>query len=185
MSSSSRASSVTLVGMPGAGKSTVGVLVAKALALDFIDSDLAIQRACGRTLQSYMDERGHLALRQLEEAVICRLDPTEAVVATGGSAIYSDHAMAHLAGAGCVVFLQVTLPIVKARIGDFGQRGIVECQTRSRCLSCSRSAMRSTGDGQISCFQQMSNKSSLLMPWSPVCSSGGRVRFEYELVRMC
>ncbi len=131
MSSSSRASSVTLVGMPGAGKSTVGVLVAKALALDFIDSDLAIQRACGRTLQSYMDERGHLALRQLEEAVICRLDPTDAVMATGGSAIYSDHAMAHLAGAGCVVFLQVSLPVVKARIGDFGQRGIAKPDSQS------------------------------------------------------
>ena len=100
---------VTLIGMPGAGKSTVGVLLSKRLALDFVDSDLAIQVREGRTLQQLIDAEGHLRLREIEAAVLLGIDPLGRVVATGGSAVYSDEAMRHLAAGSTIVYLDVAL----------------------------------------------------------------------------
>jgi shikimate kinase len=81
---------LVLIGMPGSGKSTVGVLLAKRLGLGFIDTDLLIQEDAGRTLQTIVDEDGYEALRRIEEQVLLKLDVRHKVVSTGGSAVYSD-----------------------------------------------------------------------------------------------
>ncbi|SFM36460.1 shikimate kinase [Marinobacter zhejiangensis] len=122
MSENSR--NLVLIGMPGSGKSTVGVLLAKALAMGFIDTDLLIQADQGRTLQAIADEEGYERFRHIEEAVLSRLEVSGQVISTGGSAVYSDRAMNHLKQNGVVVFLDVPLATVQARIGDYSLRGI-------------------------------------------------------------
>jgi shikimate kinase len=112
------------VGMPGSGKSTVGVLVAKRLGLGFIDTDLLIQQETGRTLQQIVDQDGYVALRKAEEQVLLNLNVQQHVISTGGSAVYSDAAMRHLKTGGTVVFLNISLDTVFARIGDYSLRGI-------------------------------------------------------------
>tara|TARA_R110002167_G_scaffold1285_13_gene5504 strand:+ start:1075 stop:1560 length:486 start_codon:yes stop_codon:yes gene_type:complete len=110
--------------MPGSGKSTVGVLVAKRLGLGFIDTDLLIQQKAGCTLQDIVNQKGYLALRQIEEEVLLQLNVEKYVISTGGSAVYSDAAMKHLKRKGVVVFLDISLDTVVARIGDYSLRGI-------------------------------------------------------------
>lgn len=117
-------SNVVLIGMPGSGKSTVGVLLAKRLGLGFIDTDLLIQEEAGRTLQDIVDGDGYQALRRIEEQVLLRLDVRRQVISTGGSAVYSEPAMTHLKSGGLVVFLDIPLDVVVARIGDYSARGI-------------------------------------------------------------
>lgn len=117
-------SNVVLIGMPGSGKSTVGVLLAKQLGLGFIDTDLLIQEEAGRTLQDIVDGDGYQALRRIEEQVLLRLDVRRQVISTGGSAVYSEAAMTHLKADGYVVFLDIPLEVVVARIGDYSARGI-------------------------------------------------------------
>jgi|SRR5690554_162618 len=121
---SSPQNNVVLIGMPGSGKSTLGVLLAKAAALAFIDTDLLIQSHSGQTLQSIVDGEGYEALRRIEEQVLCDLDVTGHVIATGGSAVYSDRAMRHLKQNSIIVFLDISLTTVRQRIGDFSLRGI-------------------------------------------------------------
>lgn len=98
---------VILIGMPGAGKSTLGVLLAKALAKTFIDTDLLIQEQAGATLQQIVDEQGYQVLRQLEEAVLCSLTTHNSVIATGGSAVYSEPAMRYLKEQGRCIYLRL------------------------------------------------------------------------------
>lgn len=117
-------SNLVLIGMPGSGKSTVGVLLAKQAALSFVDTDLLIQASQGRSLQSIVDHEGYEVLRRIEEQELISLNVHHHVIATGGSAVYSDRAMAHLRSAGTVIFLDVTLATVEARIGDFSLRGV-------------------------------------------------------------
>jgi len=116
--------SVVLIGMPGAGKSTVGVLVAKYLGLGFVDTDLLIQERAGRRLQQILDTDGYRELRRLEEEAILALDDRGAVIATGGSAVYSEQAMRHLGELGKVVFLNAGCELLAARIDDYERRGI-------------------------------------------------------------
>jgi shikimate kinase len=115
---------VTLIGMPGAGKSTIGVLLSKRLVLDFLDTDLLIQLRAGRTLQQIVDQEGHLRLRALEEQVLLDCDPRGRVIATGGSAVYSPAAMRHLGLGSELVFLDVGLEELRRRIDDYDTRGI-------------------------------------------------------------
>ncbi|MFO7993146.1 MAG: shikimate kinase [Marinobacter sp.] len=115
---------IVLIGMPGSGKSTVGVLLAKRLGLGFIDTDLLIQQEAGRTLQDIVDVDGYQALRGIEEQVLLKLDVHRQVISTGGSAVYSERAMHHLKSAGIVVFLDIPLHTVLERIGDYSARGI-------------------------------------------------------------
>ena len=115
---------IILIGMPGAGKSTLGVGLAKAVGYDFIDTDLLIQRQAGMTLGDYLHNHGYQALRRLEAEVILGLDSTSTVIATGGSAVYSDEAMYHLKASGYVVYLQCTLEVLDGRIASMSDRGI-------------------------------------------------------------
>ena len=115
---------IILIGMPGAGKSTLGVLLAKAIGYDFIDTDLLIQRQAGMTLGDYLFKHGYQSLRQLEAEVIQGLNSASSVIATGGSAVYSDEAMYHLKASGYVVYLQCALDVLDGRIASMSDRGI-------------------------------------------------------------
>ncbi len=115
---------VILIGMPAAGKSTIGVLLAKAMGKGFLDTDLAIQEATERSLQAIVDEDGDQRLRAIEDETLRGLAPHNQVVATGGSAIYSDAAMQHLRRFGPVVHLGADLATIEARIGDPAGRGL-------------------------------------------------------------
>src|SRR5690554_6341665 len=112
------------IGMPGSGKSTVGVLAAKRLGMGFVDTDLLIQEEAGRTLQEIVDQDGYQALRHIEEQVLLKLSVENQVISTGGSAVYSNAAMRHLKANGTVVFLDIPLDVVIQRIGDYSLRGI-------------------------------------------------------------
>lgn len=115
---------VVLIGMPGAGKSTVGVILAKRTSRAFVDTDVLIQTRTGRSLQDIVDGDGYLALRDIEEQVMLGLDCGRTVIATGGSAVYSERAMAHLKAGGPAVFLDVDLPTLLARVRDEDTRGL-------------------------------------------------------------
>lgn len=115
---------VSLIGMPGAGKSTVGVLLAKHLGLNFVDTDLLIQVRHQASLQDIMDRMGYLHLRQLEEDVLLDMPLADSLVSTGGSAVYSAPAMARLGAAGPLVHIDVPLTVLKSRIDDEDGRGI-------------------------------------------------------------
>lgn len=117
-------SNIVLIGMPGSGKSTVGVLLAKVMGKGFVDTDLLIQSENGCTLQEIVNTRGHRALRDEEERVLSALSVSDHVIATGGSAVYSRKAMEHLQSNGVIVFLDVSLESVRTRIGDYSLRGI-------------------------------------------------------------
>jgi shikimate kinase len=116
---------VVLVGMPAAGKSTVGVLVAKRASLAFVDTDLLIQSAAGRSLERVIEEDGREAFGRLEEAQVLALDVRDTLVSTGGSVVYRQAAVDHLRALGFVVFLDAPLSEVRARIGDPAARGLV------------------------------------------------------------
>lgn len=119
-------SNIILIGMPGAGKSTIGVILAKLTSRAFVDTDLLIQTSQARSLQDIVDKDGHLALRKVEEEILLSLDCRNHVIATGGSAPYSHVAMAHLKTDGIVVFLDVTLAALQARVPDFSTRGLAK-----------------------------------------------------------
>jgi shikimate kinase len=119
-----RRRNIVLIGMPGAGKSTVGVILAKQTSRDFVDTDLLIQTAQQRPLQQILDDRGHMALRGIEEQILLSLNLRSHVIATGGSAAYSSAAMRHLKTHGIAVFLHVAFDALLRRVKDFGTRGI-------------------------------------------------------------
>ncbi len=119
-------SNIILIGMPGSGKSTVGVVLAKSLAMRFLDTDLLIQCSQGRTLQEIVDNDGHMALRAVEEAVLLKIRCRHHVIATGGSAAYSDLAMHHLKQSGITVFLHADLAALEARVDNYQTRGLAK-----------------------------------------------------------
>ncbi|RMF81773.1 MAG: shikimate kinase [Nitrospirae bacterium] len=116
---------IVLIGMPGAGKSTCGLLLAKVTGRPFIDTDVWIQTLEGRRLQEIIDQEGLAAMRAIEERRVLELQVSGHVVATGGSVVYSEAAMDHLRRGGVVVFLEVGLEALRARLGDAAERGIV------------------------------------------------------------
>lgn len=120
----SRFETLSLIGMPAAGKSTVGVILAKQTGLRFVDTDLDIQVREGATLQEIIDSRGYLHLRDIEHAVLMEVDLSGALIATGGSVVYSRDAMARLKAAGPVVYLQADPATLEARIALAPPRGI-------------------------------------------------------------
>lgn len=122
---------VVLIGMPGAGKSTVGVLLARRLGKGFIDTDLLIQARAGQTLQDIVDREGHTALRELEAEVLTALHCHDQVIATGGSAVYSAKAMAALGSNGIIVHLHVPMAVILKRVTDFDTRGIARAANQT------------------------------------------------------
>jgi len=116
---------ITLIGMPGCGKSTVGVLLAKALNLGFIDTDLLIQQKHGQLLWELIDMQGIEAFKRMEAEVILSLDCGRACIATGGSAVYSDEAMRHLKALSKIIFIDLPCGEIERRIADIKSRGVV------------------------------------------------------------
>lgn len=116
---------IVLIGMPGAGKSTAGVILAKALGMQFIDTDILIQEQTGRMLQDILDEDGIDAFRLIEEEMILSLDSGRTVIATGGSVACSRDAMAHLKSQGVVVYLEISYGEMERRLKNITTRGIV------------------------------------------------------------
>ena len=116
---------IALIGMPGAGKSSVGVLLAKRLGYHFVDTDLLIQTETRRRLQEIIAGQGLAAFKALEEQVVCGLAPQRTVVATGGSVVYSEAAMNHLQRLGRLVFLDLPLDELQRRVRDMDSRGLV------------------------------------------------------------
>ena len=119
-------SNLVLIGMPGSGKSTVGVILAKKTSRSFVDTDVLIQTSQQRTLQDIVDRDGYATLREIEEELLLSLSIQNHVVATGGSAIYSDQAMTHLKSDGILIFLDVDFATLESRIRDFSSRGIAK-----------------------------------------------------------
>lgn len=115
---------VSLIGMPGSGKSTVGVLLAKRLGLAFVDTDLLIQEQEQATLAEIIAAKGHEALRDIEEQVLLDMAIYPAVISTGGSVVYSDAIMQRLSAASSVVYLRASLETVDHRISLAPDRGI-------------------------------------------------------------
>jgi shikimate kinase len=116
---------LALIGMPGAGKSTLGVLLAKRTARSFWDTDLLIQQAEGEPLQQIIEERGVNSFRRVEERIVLGLDCSSCVIATGGSVVYSEAAMEHLGRLGQRIYLDVPLPELEQRLGDLDKRGVI------------------------------------------------------------
>ncbi|MDD6492092.1 MAG: shikimate kinase [Firmicutes bacterium] len=116
---------IVLIGMPGSGKSTVGVVLAKKLGFRFLDSDLVIQEKCGKLLYQLIEERGETGFLQLENEINAGLWAEDAVIATGGSAVYGKEAMAHLKEIGQIVYLSLPYEELRERLGDLHERGVV------------------------------------------------------------
>ena len=122
---------LTLIGMPGAGKSTVGIILAKLLSFGFVDTDILIQTRNKKSLQQIMDESDHLNLRKIEEKEILLLKISNHVIATGGSAVYSEKAMSHLHAVSKIYFLKVDYEGILKRIRNFKTRGIARAKDQS------------------------------------------------------
>lgn len=115
---------ITLIGMPGAGKSTVGIVLAKILGMEFLDSDLLIQKREKKLLWQIIEEQGLDGFNQVEEEVNASIEAEHTIIATGGSAVYSEKAMRHLKEIGMVVYLKVSCEELKKRLGDLKNRGV-------------------------------------------------------------
>lgn len=115
---------IILIGMPGVGKSTVGVVLAKKLGYSFVDADLVIQGREGKLLHEIIASRGVEGFWRTEEAVGESIEAVRTVIATGGSAVYGERAMAHYRQMGTVVYLYLPLEGIRERLGDLTERGV-------------------------------------------------------------
>ena len=115
---------ITLIGMPGAGKSTIGVILAKSLLCDFTDTDLIIQKKTGKSLCQLLEERGTEGFLQLENDIIFEESFSNSVIATGGSAVYGKEAMAKLKAESTVIFLDVAVNELEKRLSNIKTRGV-------------------------------------------------------------
>lgn len=148
-------SCITLIGMPGAGKSTLGVVLAKIMNYNFIDADLLIQNQSDKTLQKIIDALGPEGFIEVENEVLSTLEAQRSVIATGGSAVYSDGAMTHLATLGPVVYLRVSYDELKNRLGGLHERGVVMKSGTGRCSISTKNVRRCTRNMPTSCLISM------------------------------
>jgi len=116
---------IILIGMPGSGKSTIGVLLAKALCMDFIDTDLIIQKQAGKTLQSIIEEDGLAKFLAIENDVLKNLSCTHTIIASGGSAVLTPDGIEHLRQIGTTVYLEISYQTMVDRISNAQTRGLV------------------------------------------------------------
>ena len=117
--------------MPGAGKTTIAKLLAAQLSLEFIDSDHLIEKINNQSIQDILDSEGHAELRLKEEEVILSCSLNNTILATGGSAVYSDKAMSYLNDNSVVVYLDIPISSVMQRVGDYSNRGFAEPNGKS------------------------------------------------------
>jgi shikimate kinase len=111
--------------MPGVGKSTIGVVLAKNLGIAFQDSDIVIQQVEGKKLQQLIEERGQEGFLEIEDRVNASINPKAAVIATGGSVVYCDNAMNHLNEIATICYLKLSYESIEERLGDLKERGVV------------------------------------------------------------
>ncbi len=116
---------IVLIGMPGVGKSTVGVILAKVLGYEFVDADLLIQKREKRLLKEIIAQEGQEGFLQIENSVNASIEAEGAVIATGGSVVYCKEAMEHLKQIGTVIYLKLEYNILKKRLGNLRGRGVV------------------------------------------------------------
>ena len=116
---------IVLIGMPGVGKSTVGVVLAKALGYQFVDADLLIQEAEGKLLSELIEEHGTDGFIEIENRVNSQIHTHRSVIATGGSVVYGKEAMEHLKSIGTVVYLKQNLRVLQRRLRNLKGRGVV------------------------------------------------------------
>lgn len=122
---------IVLIGMPGCGKSTVGVVLAKAAGYSFLDTDLVIQNREKLKLQEIIDYKGLPYFMKAEEEALLSLQCSDTVIATGGSAVYSEAAMAHLKELGAVVYISLSLENVQKRLGNLATRGVAGAKDKT------------------------------------------------------
>lgn len=116
---------IVLIGMPGVGKSTIGVILAKMLGYKFLDADLLIQEQEGKLLREIIEEKGTDGFIQVENRVNASIEAKRAIIATGGSVVYGKEAMEHLKEIGTVVYLKVSYAVLEKRLADIKGRGVV------------------------------------------------------------
>lgn len=116
---------IVLIGMPGVGKSTAGVVLAKVMGYEFIDADLIIQQQEGKLLREIIAEVGTEGFIEVENRVNSQIEVEQSVIATGGSVVYGTEAMQHLKEIGTVVYLKVSYDILEKRLHDIKGRGVV------------------------------------------------------------
>lgn len=115
---------ITLIGMPGCGKSTLGVILAKAMNYDFLDSDLLIQKKMGINLQEIINQYGNDRFREIEDEVNASIEVKDTVIATGGSVVYGEKAMEHLKNISTVIYLRLSVNEILKRVDNIKTRGI-------------------------------------------------------------
>ena len=116
---------IILIGMPGVGKSTVGVILAKVLGYQFLDADLVIQQQEGKLLREIIEEVGTEGFIEVENRVNASIEAKRTIIATGGSVVYGKEAMEHLSNIGIVVYLKVPFKTLEKRLADIKGRGVV------------------------------------------------------------
>ncbi len=122
---------IVLTGMAGAGKSCVGIELARLLGLDFVDVDSLMEHARKKPLQEILETLGVSGFRKFEEEILCSMEYQDHVIATGGSAVYSEAGMNHLQTGGLLVLLDVPLQVLEQRVGDYSSRGLVKMKQQS------------------------------------------------------
>lgn len=121
----SKKNNIVLIGMPGVGKSTVGVILAKVMGFQFLDADLLIQKQEGKLLKEIIEEVGTDGFIAVENRVNASITCTDTIIATGGSVVYGEEAMEHLKEIGTVVYLEVPFATLEKRLSDIKGRGVV------------------------------------------------------------
>ena len=153
MKTDTKKSNLILIGMPGCGKSTCGVLAAKALCKSFIDTDLLIQQREGCLLQEILDTRGSEYFSHTESWILKELEAENSIISTGGSAVYYEDAIKHLKEKGTVVYLQISLEVMLYRIRNITTRGILlqEGETIQDMYTAREPLYRKYADSIIDC----------------------------------
>lgn len=116
---------ISLIGMPAAGKSTVGVILAKYMNMNFIDTDILIQSNTGKKLSEIIEKRGMAEFCNIEEEIVSGIKAENSIIATGGSVVYGERGMAHLQKIGDIIYLETSLSAVEKRISGLEERGVV------------------------------------------------------------
>jgi len=123
--------SISLIGMAGAGKTSVGKELARTLGFSFIDSDTLIEKQHGKSLQNILDDEGYIKLREIENIALKSIQFNETILSTGGSAVYSDEAMEHIQQNSKVIFLEVPFSQILERVPSFLDRGFAKAPNQS------------------------------------------------------